>query len=214
MDRFPGWGYPDVGDEGLPCAMASLLTCWAQSFDGRTGGNGVEVWSVNILHRLWMPGQWSARIDMDYVRRNLEWAPAVALTAMTALGGGNRFPGRNDDRWKSACDRFAQLAQPGFDPSGLHHLHANPEDAIELVELGGLLRTWWIARLHERNSMWDSHLDWADVDSYAGTFHWAGSRTEWHQRAVNRFSQLAENPPKNIPAGDQRMPTRATSYRG
>lgn len=206
MNQLPGWGFPDVGDDGLPCAFGSLLACWAQQQQAnRTvqGIDGVMSWSENILHRLWMPGRWADRIDPDCLHRNLRFAPTIALDAMTTLDDGTRLPDRKNERWETACERFATLAQPDFNPNGLTTLKTTPEQSSELCEIGGLLRAWWLARLHETNRMWDTRLDWADADTHARTLHLKGERAEWHRQAVNRFRQLASAPSANTPRDEE-----------
>lgn len=107
LDDNEDWTQPDVGDYGLPDAMASLLASWY------IGNVGVAINEAdNIAHFLFLPECWDFRISFRSIELNIE---AIARACHKALkAAGTDYDEKADeDAYNIACVNIARLVAPG-----------------------------------------------------------------------------------------------------
>lgn len=175
--RIPGWTYPDSCEDGLPCALASLIASYA-------GGDARSCigWCRNIAGRLWLGAMIDYRYSEAVCIENLHEVVSRAAGALVLTGTGYADfipdPPAPDALAESGYHKAILELVKSMEPRGV-------PDMYRRVDMGGIvaadgakdwetvrraalsLRYLWLARLHERNRRWspdddiETSVDWA-----------------------------------------------------
>ena len=196
-----GWTVPDVFEEGIPCACASLLACY---FRGDAGS--VYSWVINLGHRLWLPAMWDEHIDPTNVCEHLDGIAAFCAEALVLAGDSyetyrqtSRADDADDKVMVSPWYRLMRRICDVMEPEVLGHpqypqvsitsvqLACGPSD--ELCDTALALRYLWLARLHEVTHRWDPALDWAETRTYLHSVGIADDQSSvWADECARRLA--------------------------
>ena len=153
LDDNEDWTQPDVGDYGLPDAMASLLASWY------IGNVGVAINEAdNIAHFLFLPECWDFRISLRSIEANIE---AIARECHKAVkAAGTDYDEKADEgAYDMACFNIARLVAPSastadISTAGSTQLDkrswADPDD-MDSWHAALSLGYHWLGKLHEKN---------------------------------------------------------------
>lgn len=160
------WRDPWYGDEGLPCAAASLLVSF---WEGSAAG--VASWAENIAHRIWLPGVWDEHYTVKAceTRQGLIASACARALAVVELGLENSYGeafdacmadaaaalGMDGEGGRMACGTGLSPRSRTIVPAGA--------DAKRMRGIALMERMAWLGRLHERNKRYDPAYDWADA---------------------------------------------------
>lgn len=153
LDDNEDWAQPDIGDYGLPNAMASLLASWY------IGNVGVAInWADNIAHFLFLPECWNFRISFSSIEANIE---AIARECHKALKvAGTDYDEKADENaYDMACVNIARLVALGASTADIStagstqldkRCGAEPDD-MDARHAALSLSYYWLGNLHEKN---------------------------------------------------------------
>lgn len=160
------WRDPWYGDEGLPCAAASLLVSFWEG-----SAEGVASWAENIAHRIWLPGVW----DEHYTgkacetRQGLIASACARALAVVEFGLENSYGKAFDSCMADAAAALGMDGEGGRMVRSARPSHRNRTivpagaDAERMRGIALMERMAWLGRLHERNKRYDPAYDWADA---------------------------------------------------
>lgn len=175
--REVGWTYPDSCEEGLPCALASLIAAYAgEDLQGCVG------WCQNIASRLWLGAMVDYRYSEAVCIENLHKVVSKAAGALVLAGSGyadyvpepHEYSALVETGFHKAVIDLAKAMEPHgeFDmyrrvyPVAIDRL----DDGIDWgrVKCAAMsLRYLWLARLHEANRRWSPDCDFEVSHSWA-----------------------------------------------
>lgn len=153
LDDNEDWTQPDVGDDYVLPAMASLLASWY------IGNVGIAInIADNIAHFLFLPECWDFRISFRSIEENIE---AIACECHKALkAAGTDYDKKADENaYDMACLNIARLVAPGastvdISTAGSTQLDkrswANSDD-MDSRHAALSLSYHWLGKLHEKN---------------------------------------------------------------
>ena len=155
LDDNEDWTQPDVGDYGLPDAMASLLTSWY------IGNVGVAINEAdNIAHFLFLPECWDFRISFRSIELNIE-AIARACHKALKVAGTDYDEKADEDAYNIACVNIARLVAPGASTADIptacstqlgKRSWAEPDD-MDSRHAALSLSYHWLGKLYEKNKL-------------------------------------------------------------
>ena len=164
LDDNEDWTQPDVGDYGLPDAMASLLASWY------IGNVGVAINEAdNIAHFLFLPECWDFRISLRSIEANIEAIACECHKAIKAAGTGYDEKA-DEDAYDMACFNIARFVapdaspadiSPSLSPCGDKRGGADPDD-MDSLHAALSLRYYWAGKLHEMNKRFSPIYDYED----------------------------------------------------
>lgn len=166
-----GWTVPDVFEEGIPCACASLLACY---FRGEA--SSVRSWAENLAHRLWLAAMWDEHVDPANTCAHLDEIAHLCARALTMCGSsyedyqvvcGADLADKAvlTSPWYACLRSVSDLMEPDVPgnpqwPDVCEHVSPPGGTSKRLESAALALRYLWLARLHEYNGRWDPAYDW------------------------------------------------------